>query len=114
MYKKAYRKVKNHKWSKILWRIWLDKRPEEANNRTEKWHFEADLIVSKKWFRWALLTLIDRMTRMPIIIKLKSKDSAYIMKKIAKLKDKYWIKSVTFIIKWIYSLNLELEIIFKK
>ena len=96
LYKKGYKKVKKHKWNKILWRIWLDKRPEEANNRTEKWHFEADLIVSKKWFRWALLTLIDRMTRMPIIIKLKSKDSAYIMKKIAELKDKYWIKSVTF------------------
>jgi IS30 family transposase len=40
--------------------------------------------------------LIDRMTRIPIIIKLKSKDSAYIMKQIVKLKDKYWIKSVTF------------------
>lgn len=96
LYKKWYKKVKAVKWSKILWRIWIDKRPEWANNRTEKWHFEWDLIVSKKWFKWALLTLIDRMTRMSIIIKLKSKNSEEIMKEIAKLKDKYWIKSVTF------------------
>lgn len=96
LYKKGYKKVKSVKWSKIIWRIWLELRPETANNRTEKWHFEWDLIVSKKWFRWALLTLIDRMTRMSVIIKLKNKDSKNIMKQIAKIKDKYWIKSVTF------------------
>jgi len=96
LYKKWYKKVKKIKWSRILWRINLDKRPEWANNRTEKWHFEWDLIVSKKWFRWALLTLIDRMTRMSVIIKIKSKNSKNIMKQIAKLKDKYWIKSITF------------------
>jgi len=96
LYKKWYKKNKAIKWTKIIWRISLDKRPKAANNRTEKWHYEWDLIVSKKWFRWALLTLIDRMTRMPIIIKLKNKDSKNIMKQIAKLKDKYWIKSVTF------------------
>lgn len=96
LYKKGYKKIKKIKWSRILWRIWIDKRPEWANNRTEEGHFEWDLIVSKKWFRWALLTLVDRKTRLPIIIKLKSKNSSYIMKKIAELKDKYWIKSVTF------------------
>jgi len=96
LYKKWYKKIKKHKWSRILWRIWLDKRPNWANNRTEKWHFEWDLIVSKKWFIWALLTLIDRMTRISIIIKIKSKNSTNIMKQIAKLKEKYWIKSITF------------------
>ena len=96
LYKKWYKKNKKIKWSKIIWRIGLDKRPEWANNRTEKWHFEWDLIVSKKWFRWALLTLIDRMTRMSVIIKLKNKDSKNIMKQIAKIKEKYWIKSITF------------------
>jgi len=96
LYKNWYKKNKSKKWVKILWRIWIDKRPEWANNRTEKWHFEADLIISKKGYKWALLTLVDRMTRIPIIIKLKNKSSKYIMKKIAKLKDKYWIKSVTF------------------
>ena len=96
LYKKWYKKIKKKKWSRIIWRIGLDKRPEWANNRTEKWHFEWDLIVSKKWFRWALLTLIDRMTRISVIIKLKNKDSKNIMKQIAKIKEKYWIKSITF------------------
>ena len=93
---KGYKKTNKIKWSKIIWRLSLEKRPEEANNRSEKWHFEADLIVSKKWFRWALLTLIDRKTRLPRIIKLKSKKSKKIMKEIIKLKDEIWIKSVTF------------------
>ena len=96
LYKKWYKKVKKMKWSRIIWRINLEKRPKSANNRTEKWHFEADLIVSRKWFKWALLTLIDRMTRMSVIIKIKSKNSKNIMKQIAKIKDKYWIKSITF------------------
>jgi len=93
---KGYRKTKKIKWSRIIWRISLDERPEWANNRTEKGHFEADLIVSKKWFRWALLTLIDRKTRLPRIFKLKSKSSEKIMKLIIKIKDEVWIKSVTF------------------
>lgn len=93
---KGYRKKKKIKGSRIIWRIWLDERPEKANNRTEKWHFEADLIVSKKWFKWAVLTLIDRKTRMPQIFKLKDKSSKKVMKLIASVKDKLWIKTITF------------------
>ena len=93
---KWYKKVKAIKWSRIIWRIWLDKRPEEANNRTKQWHFEADLIVSKKWFKWSLLTLIDRKTRLPRIFKLKDKSSKNIMNLISSIKQEVWIKSVTF------------------
>ena len=93
---KWYNKKKATKWSKIKWRIHLEERPDEANNRPQKWYYEADLIVSKKGFRWALLTLIDRKTRLPRIIKLKSKKSKKIMKEIIKLKEEIWIKSITF------------------
>ena len=93
---KGYRKTKKIKWSRIKWRIWLEKRPEWANNRTEKGHFEADLIVSKKWFKGAVLTLIDRKTRMPQIFKLKDKSSKKVMELIKSVKNKLWIKSVTF------------------
>jgi len=93
---KWYKKVQAKKWSRIIWRIWLDKRPEEANNRSEKGHFEADLIVSKKWCKYALLTLIDRKTRLPRIHLLKDKSSKTIMDIIKSEKEKYWIKSVTF------------------
>jgi len=93
---KWYKKVKAVKWSRIIWRIPLEKRPKWANERSEKWHFEADLIVSKKWSKWALLTLIDRKTRLPRIFKIKNKNSKNIMKLIAGIKEEVWIKSVTF------------------
>lgn len=81
---------------KIKNRVWIEQRPEIINNRKEQWHLEADLIVSKKWFKWALLTLIDRKTRLPRVFKLKDKSSENIMKLIAQVKDEIWIKSVTF------------------
>lgn len=93
---KWYKRIKTKKWSKIIWRIWLENRPKWAHKRSEQWHFEADLIVSKKGFRGCVLTLVDRKTRVPIIFKLKSKQSAPIMKLIASVKEKYWIKTVTF------------------
>lgn len=96
LYKKWYKKVKAIKWSKIKWRIWLEERPDEANNRTEKGHFEADLIVSNKWNKSAILTLTDRYSRLPRIFKLPNKWSENIMNLIASIKDKVWIKTVTF------------------
>ena len=96
LYKKWYKKIKAIKWSRIIWRIGLDKRPEEANNRTGKWHYEADLVVSNKWNKSAILTLTDRMTRLPRIFKLKDKSSKNIMDLIAWVIDEIWIKTVTF------------------
>lgn len=92
-YKKRNKMLKN---IKIKNRIWIEERPEKINNREEKWNFEADLIVSKKWFKWVLLTLIDRKTRLPQIFKLKDKSSKNIMDKISKVKYELWIKTVTF------------------
>ena len=96
LYNKWYKKVKAIKWSKIIWRVWLEERPDEANNRTERWHFEADLIVSNKWNKSALLTLIDRYSRLPRIFKLQNKWSENIMNLISWIKDKLWIKTITF------------------
>ena len=96
LYKKWYKKIKAKKWSRIIWRIPLDKRPEEANNRTEIGHFEADLVVSKKGCKSAILTLIDRKSRLPRIHLIKDKSSANIMEIIKSEKDKLWIKSITF------------------
>lgn len=96
LYKKWYKKVKAIKGSKITWRVWLDERPDEANNRTEKWHFEADLVVSGKWNKEVLLTLTDRKTRLPRMFKLKDKWSKNIMDIIAEIKEEIGIKTVTF------------------
>lgn len=96
LYNKWYKKIKATKWSKITWRVWLNERPKEANNRIEKGHFEADLVVSNKWNKSALLTLTDRKTRLPRIFKLKNKWSKNIMNIITSIKDEVWIKTVTF------------------
>lgn len=96
LYKKWYKKVKVTKWSKIIGRVWLEERPESANNRNEKWNFEADLILSSKWNKSAILTLIDRYSRLPRIFKLENKWSENIMNLISSIKDEVWIKTVTF------------------
>lgn len=96
LYKKGYKKVPRVKWSKIIWRVWLHQRSIEANNRTRNGHFEADLIVSKKWSKQALLTLIDRRSRLPRIHLIKDKSSENIMNIIKSEQQELWIKSVTF------------------
>ncbi len=94
---KGYRKKKQQtERVKIKNRVSIKNRPETINNREEKWHIEADLIVSKKWFKWAILTLVDRKTRLPKIFKIKDKSSENIINLIAWVKDDIWIKSVTF------------------
>jgi len=93
---KWYRKKKRIKWPRIKWRINIENRTIENELRLEQWHFEADLIVSKKGFKWALLTLIDRKTRLPQIFKLKDKSSKNIMNLIKSVKNDIWIKSITF------------------
>jgi len=93
---KGYRKNKWEKKSKIIWRIWIEHRSYENKNRMEQWHMEADLVVSRRWFKWAILTLVDRKTRLPRIFKLKDKSSEYIMECINQVQDEMWIKSVTF------------------
>ena len=97
---KGYSK-KRQKWDvwikwKIKNRVGIEERPEIINERWEIGHFEADLIVSCKWCKSALLTLTDRMSRIPVIYKISSKESTSIMEIIQSLKSELWIKSVTF------------------
>lgn len=93
---KGYKINKAPKKSKIKYRTWIQERSYENENRSETGHFEADLIVSKKWFKWALLTLVDRRTRLPRMFQLKDKSSDYIMKCITEIQDEVWMKSITF------------------
>lgn len=95
----SYKGYKINKWeskSKIIGRVWIEQRSHENENRAELWHFEADLVVSRRWFKWAILTLVDRKTRLPRIFKLRDKSSQYIMECIAQVKDEIGMKSVTF------------------
>jgi len=53
---KGYKTNKTPKKSKIQKRVWIEERSYENKNRIEAGHFEADLIVSQKWFKWTLPT----------------------------------------------------------
>ena len=98
LYKNGYKKTKMTKWGKIRDRIMIEERDKNIviKNRLEQWHFEADLVVSNKWNKWAVLTLIDRKSRYARAFKIGSKNSKNIMKLLASIKDELWIKSITF------------------
>jgi len=95
-YSKKRQKGKHWKTSKIQGRVGIEERCEQADNREELGHFEADLIVSKKWYKSVLLTITDRKSRLPRIYKLKNKESLPIMEIIQNLQDELWIRSITF------------------
>lgn len=94
----AWYKNKKEKSEKVIipQRAWIEERSAIINERKELWHYEADLIVSKKWFKWVLLTLIDRKSRKWHIVKLKNKETKWVINAIKKVRNKLWIKSVTF------------------
>jgi IS30 family transposase len=48
----------------------IEKRPKEANDRSEYGHWEMDLVLSGKGAKAALLTLTERKTREEIIVKI--------------------------------------------
>lgn len=77
-------------------RVGIEERSVLIVERKEQWHYEADLIVSKKGYKWVLLTLIDRKTRKGLVVKLKDKTTAWVMKTIVRYRKKLWIKSITF------------------
>jgi IS30 family transposase len=77
-------------------RVWIEERCVLINERQEQWHYEADLIVSKKWYKGVLLTLIDRCSRKWLVLKLPNKTTKGVMRAIARHRKKLWIKSITF------------------
>lgn len=62
----------------------LKDRPAEANNRTEKGHFEADTMIGKKGSE-CLITLVDRYSRLTLACKAPSKEAAVVSKKIVEM-----------------------------
>jgi IS30 family transposase len=67
----------------------IENRPKEANSRTEYGHWEGDLIIGKRKKGCVLLTFTERMTREEIIIKIKGKNTDYVVKAINSLERKY-------------------------
>lgn len=56
----------------------IEQRPEEINRRSERGHWEMDLVVSCKGSNAVLLTLTERMTRQELIFRLPDRRAATI------------------------------------
>jgi IS30 family transposase len=72
----------------------LMERPEGAIKRNEKGHFEIDL-VHGHGENDCILTLVDRMTRFLIILKLKNKTKDEVAKNLVPIIKKFQIKTIS-------------------
>lgn len=72
----------------------IAERPEAANLRLEKGHFEVDLMHSAK-SRDCLLTLVDRKTRLVFIRKLKDKSMGEVNSALISAVRQFEIKTLT-------------------
>lgn len=64
----------------------IEQRPEHINRRSERGHWEMDLVVGCAGSRPVLLTLTERITREEIIIKLPDRKAATIRRAIDRLE----------------------------
>ena len=72
----------------------ISERPKEAWDRSEKGHFEGDLMHGK-WGKPCVLTLVDRMTRLTIIAKLPNKTMRSVNSRLVPIIRKFGIKTIT-------------------
>jgi len=83
--KRPYRQVRsvalNNKNGKSI-----SERPKEADERTEKGHWEIDLVIGKQGTKAAILTLIDRQTRKSLYVLVKNKTQKEVVAAIKKAR----------------------------
>lgn len=72
----------------------IRKRPRAAKKRTEKGHFEIDLVHGYSG-RSCVMTLVDRKTRYSVIIKIRNKTKQEVNAHLIPLIQKYGIKTIT-------------------
>ena len=78
-------------------RKFIEERPINANMRKEIGHWEADLVISKGR-KGGLLTLVDRHSRYPIVVKVSDKSARSILnafKRATKGIPKEYLKTIT-------------------
>ena len=66
----------------------IDKRPEEANNRSEIGHWELDLVIGKQGTKPVILTLVERKSRKSIYILVRNKTQLEVLKAIRRAKKR--------------------------
>jgi IS30 family transposase len=72
----------------------ISERPEEANNRSEIGHVEADLMHGK-YGKDCVLTLVDRKSRKTKVVKLPNKTKRSVTRWLIRMIRKYKIKTIT-------------------
>ena len=90
-YQKRYKKHHSRQWKRPEWYRHISERAEEAENRTEIWHMEIDLVMSK-WNKAGIMTLIDRKSRFWLMCKVKSKKNDVINKELWRMIKKIGIQ----------------------
>ena len=89
-----YKKNKGKKKVTIKNKVNISERPEEANQRQEFGHFEADTIFSCSGSKSALLVLVDRLTRKTHIKKLERKTASLTSSSIVVALSEYNITHI--------------------
>lgn len=65
----------------------IEQRPQHINDRSERGHWEMDLIISGKGSKAALLTLTERVSREEIIIKIPDKKASTVRAAIDQIEQ---------------------------
>lgn len=89
---------KRNPWAKktaLCWVPLIEERPEEINNREELGHWEADMVVWPKGEKWGLLTIVERVSRLCIIIKLERATKETVSKALIKALKTCYVRSIT-------------------
>jgi IS30 family transposase len=80
----------------IIGRKWIDDRPKAVEKRSRSGDLEADIVLGKDR-KPGLLVLLDRRSRKTWLRKLKTKDAAVVMEKVANIcSNTSNVKTVTF------------------
>lgn len=114
--RQAKSKLRKTKGSKILDRVSIEDRPPEVEERKEFGHFEADLVVSARNGKGAILTMVERVSRYTLIGKLEDKTSLQTNLALSFALSKYPIellKSITFDNGLEFAAHNEISIAFK-
>ena len=95
-HKPKKRKKKKDEKSLIPYRVSIDARPKIVELRLEAGHYECDLIVSGRWSKTVILTIIDMLTRKSMAWVLPNKSPSWVEEKLAEYIDKNNVRSLTF------------------
>ena len=79
---------------KIVGMVSISERPAGANDRTEFGHWEGDLIIGKGGCS-AAATMVERVSRLTVIIKVSSRKSDTVVAALARRMRSYHVKSIT-------------------